>query len=161
MASTAWPLPSFTDIHSVHCFKVTPIQIASKFHTKTGRPCANMSRKPPSRDTVGTRIPNVLGLNPKANFPHNPHHKLTEHLGNSVFDFNCIARFRKIPVYTVHYLLINHGKVSRVLWMTLCNRERFLANFSTWIQWKLVKAGNCKSFFGNEGKNVKLFYHKY
>ena len=30
-----------------------------------------------------------------------------------------------------------------------------MANFYTWILWKLVKAGNRESFFGNEGKDVR------
>ena len=30
-----------------------------------------------------------------------------------------------------------------------------MANFCTWILWKLIKAGNRESFFGNEGKDVR------
>ena len=37
-----------------------------------------MSRKPSGEDAMGTGIPNVLGSNPKAEFPHNPHHKFTK-----------------------------------------------------------------------------------
>ena len=33
---------------------------------------------PPGKDAMGTRIPILLGLNPKANLPHHPHHKFTK-----------------------------------------------------------------------------------
>ena len=44
----------------------------------------------------------------------------------------------------------------------LCNCGSFLGNFCMWIEWKLIKAGNCECFFGNEGKDVnsKVFHHK-
>ena len=51
-------------------------------------------------------------------------------------------------------LIICSEKVSR-FWQITSQLQMFLVNFCTWILWKLVKAGNHKSFFGNEGKNVK------
>lgn len=39
------------------------------------------------------------------------------------------------------------------------NHKRFLVKFSTWILWRLAKAGNCERLLGNENKDVKQ--HKF
>ena len=45
-------------------------------------------------------------------------------------------------------------KVSQFLQIT-CNSKTFQAHFATTIDDAYMKAGNCKNFSGNEGKDVK------
>ena len=55
-------------------------------------------------------------------------------------------------------LIICSEKVSR-FWQITLQPQKFLVNFCTWILWKLVKAGNHKSFLGMKVKmwNSKIF----
>ena len=55
---------------------------------------------------------------------------------------------------TVHNCLLFVVKTFVYFWIIL-QLQKFLANFYMWILWKLVKAGNCERFFGNEGKDMK------
>ena len=62
---------------------------------------------------------------------------------------------------TIAYCLLFVVKNFHVFGGLLCNCKSFLANFCTWILWKLVKAGDRECFLWNEGKDVKQrkFFH--